>query len=218
MGLLLAARDEQGQTLDDQEVRDEVIALMFAANEATSAALTWAIYWIHRDAAVRDRIREELAGLGSNPDSMDLAKLPYVSAVCQETLRISPITLFAMPRIPRQSFDLLGYQIEPGVLLAPCTYLVHRDPKVYPEPAVFRPERFLERQYSPYEFLPFCGGNRRCVGYALAMLVMKVVLGEVVGRMDLSLVGQGPAAPQRHGTTFAPSGGLPVTAIRRAVD
>jgi cytochrome P450 len=216
LGLFLAARHGQEQAFNDQEIRDELMALMFAANEATAAALTWAIYWIHRDARVRDRILAELAELGPDPDSMDLAKLPFLSAVCDETLRISPVTLFTIPRAPKQSFDLLGYNIEPGVLLSPCTYLVHRDPKVYPDPHLFRPERFLDRQYSPYEFMPFGGSNRRCVGYALARLEMKVILAEMLGRIDFSRVGSRPARPQRHGMTFIPSGGR-VTAELRPV-
>jgi cytochrome P450 len=110
----------------------------------------------------------------------------------------------------------LGYNIEPGVLLSPCTYLVHRDPKVYPDPHLFRPERFLDRQYSPYEFMPFGGGNRRCVGYALARLEMKVILAEMLGRIDFSRVDSRPARPQRHGMTFIPSGGR-VTAELRPV-
>jgi cytochrome P450 len=215
LGLLLAARDGQGQALDDQEIRDELMALMFAANEATAAALVWAIYWVHCDARVRDRVLAELTDLGPDPDSMDIAKLPYLSAVCNETLRISPVTLFAIPRAPKQLFNLLGYKIGPGVLLSPCTYLVHRDPKVYRDPQVFRPERFLDHQYSPYEFMPFGGSNRRCVGYALAMLEMKVVLAEMLRKMDFSLVSKSPALPQRHGTTFIPSGGLRVTAKLR---
>lgn len=215
MGLLLGAQDEQGQALNDQEICDELLALMFAANEATAASLTWAIHWIHRDLAVRDRILAELSGLGPDPDLMDIAKLPYLSAVCNETLRISPVTIFAMPRAPKQLFNLFGYNIEPGVMLAPCTYLVHRDPNVYPDPQIFRPERFLDRQYSPYEFLPFGGGSRRCIGYALAMLEMKVVLAKMLCKMDFSLAGKRPTVPQRHGTTFIPSEGLRVTANPR---
>lgn len=215
MGLLLGAHDEQGQVLNDQEVCDELLALMFAANEATAASLAWAIYWIHADARVRDQIMAELTALGPDPDPMDVAKLPYLTAVCNETLRISPVTIFAMPRAPRQQFNLLGYTIEPGVMLAPCTYLVHRDPDVYSDPQTFRPERFLAKQYSPYEFMPFGGGNRRCVGYALAMLEMKVVLAKMLCKMDFSLADKGPAVPHRHGTTFIPSGGLRVTTTPR---
>ena len=215
LGLLLSARDEQGQTLNDQEIRDELMALLFAANEATAAALAWAIYWIHCDARVRDQILAELIDLGPNPDSVEIAKLPYLSAVCNETLRISPVTLFAVPRAPKQLFNLLGYNIEPGVLLSPCIYLVHCDPEVYADPHFFRPERFLNHQYSPYEFIPFGGSNRRCVGYALAMFEMKVVLAEMLNKMEFSLVSKRPALPQRHGTTFIPSGGLQVTAKLR---
>ena len=146
---------------------------------------------------------------------MEIAKLPYLSAVCNETLRISPVTLFAIPRATRETFPLAGYDIEPGVLLAPCIYLVHRDPAVYSDPQVYRPERFLDRQYSAYEFLPFGGTNRRCVGAALALFEMKVVLATVLRDLEISLMGGERTQPQRHGMTFIPSGGLPVIARMR---
>ncbi len=212
LGLLLPARDEEGESLTDAEIRDEIMAMMFAANEATAAALAWSVYWVHRDARVRERLLAELAGAGAEPEPMEIAKLPYLSAVCQETLRISPVTLFAIPRATKQSFHLFGYDIEPGVLLAPCIYLVHRDPEVYPGPEVFKPERFVNRQYSSYEFLPFGGSNRRCVGAGLALFEMKIVLATLLRTMQVCLAGESPTRPQRHGTTFIPSGGLPVTA------
>lgn len=211
LSLLLAARDETGQALTDSELRDELMTLLFAGHETTASALAWAIYWIHHEAGVRDRLLAELAELGPNPDPMAVAKLPYLSAVCNETLRIYPVALFTFGRVLKQPFTLLGYDLKPGTLLSPCIYLVHRDPAVYTEPDQFKPERFLDRQFSPYEFIPFGGSNRRCVGYAFALFEMKVVLAEMLRTQEFSLVSQRPAVPERRGVAFAPSEGIRVT-------
>lgn len=216
LSLLLAARDEEGEALSDRELRDELMTLLFAGHETTASALAWAIYWIHREAGVRDRILVELEELGPHPDPMAIAKLPYLSAVCNETLRIYPVALFTFGRTLKEPFNLLGYDLKPGIMLSPCIYLVHRDPVVYPEPEQFRPDRFLERQYSPYEFLPFGGSNRRCIGYAFALFEMKVVLAEMLQAMDFSLVNEQPAVPERRGVAFVPSEGVPVKANRRS--
>ncbi|MEM8721415.1 MAG: cytochrome P450 [Cyanobacteria bacterium P01_G01_bin.39] len=90
-------------------------------------------------------------------------------------------------------------------------YLTHHREDLYPEPKQFKPERFLERQYTTYEFLPFGGGNRRCIGYALALLEMKLVLAKILTRWDLSLTSDRPILPQRRGATVAPNNGVPLT-------
>ena len=99
--------------------------------------------------------------------------------------------------------EIGGRRYEPGVTLLPCTYLVHRRPDLYPEPARFRPERFLERQYASHEYFPFGGGARTCVGAALAPLEMKLVLAEILTGCDLVPAHDGPVRPVRHGTLLA---------------
>jgi cytochrome P450 len=91
---------------------------------------------------------------------MAISRLPYLTAVCQETLRIYPIVPIAVPRVTKSPVQIMGQQFEPETLLAPCLYLTHHREDLYPEPKQFKPERFLERQYSPYEYFPFGGGTR----------------------------------------------------------
>ena len=98
------------------------------------------LYWIHEDAAVLAKVRRE-AALG--------AELRYVGAACQETLRMYPIPTTPSGRKLLVPVELAGRRYEPGVILLPCPYLVHRRADLYPEPALFRPERFLECQYAP---------------------------------------------------------------------
>lgn len=91
LSLMMAARDENGQPMTNEELRDELMTLLFAGHETTATALAWAFYWIHRLPSVRQKLLQELDSLGENPDPMEIFRLPYLSAVCQETLRIYPV-------------------------------------------------------------------------------------------------------------------------------
>lgn len=208
LAMLIGAHDGQGQPLSDIELRDELITLLFAGHETTASALTWAIYWIAALPQVRDKLLAEFATLDRNRDLMTIARLPYLTAVCQETLRLYPIAMSAFPRIVKQSIDLAGYALEPGTVIMPSIYLAHHRVEVYPEPKQFKPERFLERQFSPYEYLPFGGGDRRCIGAAFALFEMKLVLFELLTHWDLALVTTKPIQPARRGVTIAPSDSL----------
>jgi len=204
LSLLLAARDEDGQPMTNVELRDELLTLLLAGHETTASAIAWAMYWIHRQPQVRDRLLTELQDADLS-DSMAIARLPYLNAVCQETLRIYPIAPITFPRkVVNQPFELRGYSIPPENMLAPCVYMTHHRPDLYPNPEEFRPERFLERQYSPYEFIPFGGGNRRCLGMAFAQFEMKLVLATVLTEYELSLTSDRPLKPTRRGVTIAP--------------
>ncbi|MGF1603008.1 MAG: cytochrome P450 [Thermosynechococcaceae cyanobacterium] len=215
LSLLLAARDEDdGSALSDLELRDELMTLLFAGHETTASVLAWAIYWIHSQPEVKQKVMAELSALGPDPDPMEIAKLPYLTAVCNETLRIYPVVLFTFGRILKQPFDLMGYRLEPGIMLAPCIYLLHHNPELYPDSKTFRPERFLERQFSPYEFIPFGGSNRRCLGYTFALFEIKVVLATMLRSAQLELVSDRPAVPVRRGGTFMPSEGVQVQLVQ----
>lgn len=204
LALLLAARDEAGQPMTDAELRDELMTLLFAGHETTASALAWALYWIAYLPDVRKQLLAELATVSPDADSSAITRLPYLTAVCQETLRLYPIALNAFPRIVKQPMKLLGYELEPGTILLPSIYLAHHRPEVYPQPKQFRPERFLERQFSPYEYLPFGGGDRRCIGSAFALFEMKLVLFHLLTHLELSLTRQQPVKPVRRGLTLAP--------------
>jgi cytochrome P450 len=206
--LLLQARDEAGEGMNDQELRDELMTILAAGHETTATALSWAFYWLHRHPEVEEKLREELESLGENFDPMAVVKLPYLNAVCSETLRIYPVAMLTFPRILKSPVKLMGYEFEPETILMGCIYLIHQRPELYPEPHLFKPERFLERQFSPYEFLPFGGGSRRCLGLALAQFEMKLVLATIVSRWQLSLVNNAPVRPIRRGVTLAPAGGV----------
>jgi cytochrome P450 family 110 len=205
--LLLQARDEEGQPMSDQELRDELITLLFSGNETTASALAWAVYHIHRNPDVHAQLLDELQALDPDIDPVQLARLPYLNAVCQETLRASPIFLTTQDRILKEPFELLGHQLAKGTVLVPCIYLTHQREDLYPEPDRFLPDRFLQRQFSPYEYVPFGGGNRSCIGMAFAQFEMKLVLATVLSHLQLAPINKEAIAPVRRGATLA----LPMT-------
>ena len=202
--LLLQARDEAGEAMSDAELHDELVTLLLAGHETTASALVWVLYWIHYLPEVQQKLRAELAELGPNPDPMAIAQLPYLTAVCQESLRIYPITPTAFVRILREPMTLMGYSFVAGTALMPATYIIHQRPDIYPDPKQFRPERFLERQYAPHEYLPFGGGHRRCVGSALAMMELKLGIATLLQQFELELPRPRPLQPARRGITLAP--------------
>jgi cytochrome P450 family 110 len=211
--LLLAARDEAGQPMTDTELRDELMTLLLAGHETTASALTWALYWVHRLPTVRNRLLAELKSVPREASPSAIAQLPYLSAVCYEVLRMYPVTPITFPRIVQNRFDVLNYRFGADTVVVPCIYLAHHRADVYPEPDQFKPERFLERQFSPYEYLPFGGSNRRCIGMAFALFEMKLALAEILSRYQLQLERDRPFKPVRRGVTLAPPNPLKLVVV-----
>ncbi|MEA5572327.1 cytochrome P450 [Calothrix sp. UHCC 0171] len=208
LSLLMSAKDEDGEGLSDQELRDELMALLFAGHETTATAMAWGLYWSHFLPETGTKLRQELDNLGNSSDVMDLFKLPYLTAFCNETLRINPVAMVTFPRLTQETVEILGYQIPAETIVYGCMYLVHQREDLYPQPRQFNPNRFLERQFSPYEFMPFGGGSRRCIGEALAMFEMKLVLGKILANYELKLFNSQPEIPRRRGVTLAPAKGV----------
>ncbi len=203
--LLMSARDEAGDALTDLELRDELMTLLVAGHETTATALTWALFWIHKFPKVREKLVNELQAFDTSLDPGVLLRLPYLNAVCCETLRIYPVGMLTFPRVTRSRLDLTGTSLEPGTIVAGCIYLTHHRADIYPDPDEFRPERFLERRFSPYEYLPFGGGIRRCIGMAFAQFEMKLVLSGIISGFKLALADTHSVRPMRRGVTAGPS-------------
>ena len=208
LSLMMSAQDEQGEGMKDYELRDELMTLMLAGHETTATAIAWGLYWLHRYPEIRAKLEAEIACLGADPDPMAIAKLPYLDAVCKETLRIYPVAMLTFPRTAIEPTELMGYQLDKGKVVMGCIYLLHQREDIYPEPKQFKPERFLEQEFDTYEFFPFGGGKRRCIGEALAMLELKLVLATVVTEYNLELRSNKPEIPARRGVTLAPKKGV----------
>ncbi|NEQ39842.1 MAG: cytochrome P450 [Okeania sp. SIO3I5] len=206
--LMLLAEDEAGQGMTNQEIRDELMTMLVAGHETTATALSWALYWVHKQPEVYQKLMQELATLEADIDPMSIFRLPYLTAVCQETLRIYPVAMLTLPRVPTKSVELQGYHVEAGTIIQGSIYLTHQREDLYPEPKKFKPERFLERKFSAYEYLPFGGGTRRCLGMALANFEMRLVLATLMSNFEMALAEDQPVKPQRRGLTLGPKGGV----------
>ena len=207
LSLMLAARDEAGEGMRDQELRDELMTLLFAGHETTGIALAWACYWLHRHPAALERLRAEVDALGDEPEPEPIAKLPFLDAVCNETLRLHPIVP-DVPRLLARPFELGGYHLAPPHGVDVVTTLLHRREDLYPEPEKFRPERFLERRFSPFEFTPFGGGHRRCIGAAFATYELKIVLATFLRHAHLELAEPGEVRSARRNVVLGPDTGV----------
>ncbi|MDQ3035426.1 MAG: cytochrome P450 [Myxococcota bacterium] len=222
LGLMLAARYDDGTEMSDSDIAVQLVTLLIAGHETTSIALAWAVHWLLRDPAALARLRAELDALGPDADPESIAKLPYLGAVCDETMRMNPIiteVLRALKkplRVPGP--DGAEIEVPAGIGVGVGIAAIHEDPAIYPEPHRFRPERFLERKYGPFEHLPFGGGHRRCIGAAFAMYEMKLVLATMVSEWNLELARPGAERPVRRNVTMGPEHGVPIRVLgRRAV-
>ena len=181
--MLLLARDEDGQAMTDQELRDELVTLLVAGHETTATGLAWAFELLLRNPRVLERLR---ARSRTGDDA-------YLDAVVKETLRLRPV-IAGVGRVVRgEPFELGGYVIPPGIEINPSIAAIHRRADRYPEPREFRPERFLgDDAPDTYTWLPFGGGTRRCLGASFATFEMKVVIRRVLERAQLGPSAAGP--------------------------
>jgi cytochrome P450 len=206
LAMMLDARDDKGRPLSEDEVHDELVTLLVAGHETTATALAWTLRWLLPDRALVGRLNDEIASAG--PDPMRVAKLPLLDATVKEGLRLQPV-IPMVGRVLQEPMKIGGLDLPAGALVAPSIYLVHRRPSLYPEPERFRPERFLDFKPAPWEWLPFGGGIRKCVGAAFAMYEMKMVLAAMLPRVEMRLASD-RVREVRRTITVTPEGGLPV--------
>jgi cytochrome P450 len=198
LSMLLLARDESGAGLSDSELRDELMTLLVAGHETTANSLAWAFERLARTPGGLERVAED-------PD--------YAEAAVRETLRLRPVIALVARRLTRDA-EIAGRLLPAGAVLTPCILLVHRRADVYPDPDVFRPERFLERPPGTYTWIPFGGGVRRCVGATFAQMEMQVVLRTIARRVRLEAVGE-PEPVRRRAITLVPARGGEVRVLAR---
>ena len=215
LSLLLMAKDETGEGMSDEELHDELITLLFAGHETTASALAWLLYWIHYLPEVDRQVHQELDSLGE-PDYQAIDNLPYLNATIYETLRIYPIAAGAFARLLKQPMSIMGHEFQSDTWFMISIYNLHHLEKLYPNSKQFIPERFLTKSYSNYEYLPFGGGNRRCIGSALALLEMKLVCATILSRWELELTSKRPMLPVRRGLTLAPPASFQMIPIAKA--
>jgi cytochrome P450 len=201
LATMVATRGEDGVGLSDEQLRDELITLIAAGHETTATAIAWGVELLVHNPAVMAAAR----------DSDDA----YMDALVKEILRIRPPIPIASARHVLEPFEIGPWTIPSEVAVIVNAHGVHNDPEVYPEPDRFRPERFLETSGDAYSPLTFGGGAHRCIGASLAQLEIKVVLREIIARLELAPIADVIARPVPRGPTLAPRGGARVRVVGR---
>jgi cytochrome P450 len=220
LGWLLAASDTEGDgaQLSDQEVRDQVVSLIAAGYETTSAAVGWTLWAALSNPGVWDRLRAEV---GAQPiDAERLRGLPYLDGVVSESLRLWPPGAVAGRRL-RDPIEAAGLRVPAGLTALYSPFVTQRLPELWPDPLAFRPERWDKDDPSyvepvPLSYLPFGAGPRRCIGFAFALTEIKVLLAEAVKTVDLELLTR--QEPMRESiASLRPKGGVRVrvSGVRR---
>jgi len=204
--MLLLARDENGEPMTDEELRDQLVTLLVAGHETTATGLAWAFDLILRSPRVRDAL-ERAVREGDDQ---------YVDAVAKEALRIRPV-IPGVGRVVRGGpFELGGYTLREGTEINPSISVIHAREACFPDPADFRPERHLgDDAPDTYTWIPFGGGTRRCLGASFALFEMRVVIRRVIERTLLEPVGSRPERIERRGITMVPKTGTRVVLRER---
>lgn len=210
MDMMMLSQDESGNLMTDKEIRDESLTLLFAGHETTALSLTWFFIPLLQNPNVLKKLLTEINSVvGENPIVAEMIpKLTYLDATIKESMRVNNL----FPIVARKTIEpleLKGYEIPVGSTVAPCNMIIHHLESIYPEPLVFRPERFLdESQHHPYSWMPFGGGNRRCIGMAFAQYEMKIILASILPRIALELIPGQDFRAQRMGLALAPPTGV----------
>jgi cytochrome P450 len=206
LSLLLRAVDDAGLPMTDRELRDELFTMLAAGHETTATQLAFAFELLLRNPDALARLRSTLSN-GSDD--------AYLDAVVKETMRLRPV-IDAAERTLTKPRTVAGWELPAGVKVYPGIVLVHHRADLYPEPAAFRPERFLDPRTEPYAWLPFGGGIRRCLGAALAHAEIAEVLRVAIPAVDMVPVRAKPDPVVLRGITLAPYYGVKVE-VQRAL-
>jgi cytochrome P450 len=205
LSMLLLARDEDGEPMTDDELRDELVTLLVAGHETTATGLAWTFELLLRNQTVLAKLRATL----------DDGDGTYLDAVVKEALRVRPVIAGVGRVVREEPFDLGEYRIPPGIEINPSIAAIHRRADRYPDPRSFRPERFLAPDPpDTYTWIPFGGGTRRCLGASFALFEMRVVVRRVLERTALRPASRRPEKGVRKGITFVPRQGARVVQER----
>ena len=207
LSMLLEAEYDDGSRMDELEVRDQLLSILSAGHETTAIAMAWTLYWLHRHPEKLNRLLEDISEQAPTGDPEALTQIPYLDAVVNESLRIHPV-LPDLARKLRKDTELMGCKLKAGTAVGAVAFLTHRDPEIYENPDEWIPERFLDHKFSPFEFYPFGGGNRRCIGAAFASFEAKVVLGTLLSAYHFELLDNRPLSVERRHITLMPRGGV----------
>ncbi|HTR89785.1 MAG TPA: cytochrome P450, partial [Solirubrobacteraceae bacterium] len=200
---LLAARDQNGEPLTDRELRDHLLTLLGAGHDTTAAALSWCFHHLLRHP-------EALTRATNHPDDH-----AYLTAVVNESMRLRPVA-DSVARKLATPLQIGGYRLPAGTIVAAPINAIHHSPAIHPNPYAFNPDRFLGQRPAPHTFIPFGGGQRRCIGASFALMELTTVLRTVLTRVQLKPLNPRHERPNRtRSVAITPKRGVPVTVVRR---
>lgn len=205
---LIVEGEQRGEGLSDAELRSELITLLGAGHETTTAGLAWVCLRVLTEPGVLERCTAEARAVDDlTPEAVQ--GMAYIDRVIQETLRLNP-PIPIVTRWLERPVELAGYRLPAkGTVVSPCIYLAQRDPARWPNPDRFDPERFNGKKFSPFDLFPFGGGARTCIGLGFALFEMKVMLATILRRVDLRLAERPSLAYRRQSVVLAPRTGTP---------
>jgi cytochrome P450 len=203
LSMLLLAVDEEGDggRFTDEQARDQCMTLLIAGHDTTAAGLTWLFYCLARRPRIAGLVQQELDAVlgGREPTATDVPRLSYTERVVKETLRLYPPAIAVFTRQALADVEVAGYTLPRNSLVQMFSYICQRDPRWFPEPETFDPDRFLperQRALPPFAYFPFGGGPRVCIGNTFAMMEMTLVAATLLQHLNVELApGQGEAQP-----------------------
>jgi cytochrome P450 len=215
LSTLLAARDEDGSALDEDELIGHAGVIFAAGHETSTNALAWTLLLLSQHPAVLGDLRDELDGVlrGGSPTSENMARLPLLDAVVKESMRVLP-PVPMHPRIVAVDSELAGYKLPAGSEIFLSIFHMHQDPKIFEQPRRFSPRRWETIKPTVYEYNPFSAGPRMCIGASFATMEIKIVLATLLQRFHLDMP-EGARVDPRVAITMAPKGGLRMVVRRR---
>lgn len=215
---LVTAQDDDGSKMTDKQLRDEAMTLYLAGHETTALTLTWSWYLLSRHPRVEAKLVDEWKAVlgGRAPTADDLPKMPYTDAVITEAMRVFP-PVYLIGREATTDLELGGYRVKKGYTIFMSQWVSHRDPRYFPEPEEFRPERWLDglaKRLPKYAYYPFGGGPRVCIGNTFALIEAAILLATVGQKYQFTLATDKPAETDPQ-ITLLPKDGMPAVLRRR---
>lgn len=220
LSILLNARDEEGQAMSDQQVRDEAMTLFLAGHDTTANALAWTWYLLSQHPEVESRLLAELKEVlgGRAPSFSDLPKLVYTRMVFDEAMRLYPPVYILVRSALHDDLLPSGAAIPAGTDIFMCQYVVHRNPRYFPDPDRFDPERFnpaVKQERPDYAYFPFGGGSRMCIGEPFARMEGVLLIAVIAQRYKMTLLSGQTIVPEPL-VTLRPKNGVLMRLNKRA--
>lgn len=215
LGMLLDARDgETGEGMSDGQLRDETTTLLVTGHESTANASVWIFYVLSRHPEIEQRVIEELETVcgGRVPDDSELRELSYLRMVIEEVLRLYP-PAWTTSRTALDDDEIRGYPVRAGTTMMISPYVIHRNPRYWPNPERFDPQRHapeMKERRPKFAYIPFGGGPRNCIGANFAMMELQLVVAMALQRFRLR-VAEGEKVEREAMVSIRPKGGIDFT-------